>query len=306
MKHYNFPFNHVISRLRLLKQKLYHQRFTAVKNNILRLKKHAEDIKSNNSSSSNLMANKDIQKEEKSFKEETIEFIKSMLSAMVLALLIRTFLLQPFNIPSESMLPNLYVGDYLFVSKYSYGYSNYSFPFAPDLFEGRIWGAEPERGDVVVFRVEDDGNKDYIKRLVGLPGDKISFRYGNLIINDTTVLIGKKGQFGTDTINPETIGADILTEMIDDKRYDVLDVFETPFDNTGDYIVPEGHYFFAGDNRDNSQDSRFTSGPVGFVHKDKLIGKAQFIFFSIRDASFFEFWKWPDHIRFNRIFKKIN
>ena len=241
-----------------------------------------------------------------SFFAEVKEFVKSMFSAMVFALLIRTFILQPFNIPSESMLPNLLVGDYLFVSKYTYGYSKYSIPFAPDIFNGRIFGSEPKRGDVAVFRVVDDGNKDYIKRIVGLPGDKIRFANGSVIVNDKAALIRKAGKFGDDTIDPETIGADIVTEQLGDKTYQTLDVFDAPYDDTGTYIVPPDHYFFAGDNRDNSQDSRFSNGPVGFMHKDKLVGRAEFIFFSMRDSHFLEFWNWPSSIRFDRIFKTIN
>jgi signal peptidase I len=241
-----------------------------------------------------------------SFNDEIKEFVKSMFSAMIFALIIRTFILQPFNIPSESMLPNLLVGDYIFVSKYSYGYSRYSLPFAPNLFNGRIWESEPKRGDVAVFRVTDDGDKDYIKRIVGIPGDRIRFEKGTVIVNDKPAFIGKVGTFGNDTIDSETIGADILAEQLNNKNYHILDVFDAPYDNTNTYIVPPDHYFFAGDNRDNSQDSRFINGPVGFMHKDKLLGKAQFIFFSIRDAQFLEFWKWSSAIRFDRIFKAIN
>jgi signal peptidase I len=204
------------------------------------------------------------------------------------------------------MLPNLLVGDYLFVNKYAYGYSKYSFPFAPNLFEGRLLSSEPKRGDVVVFRVVDDGDKDYIKRIVGLPGDKIRFENGSVIVNDKPTLIGKIGDFGTDTIDAETIGADIITENLDNKTYQTLDTFQSPYDNTGEYIVPQGHYFFAGDNRDNSQDSRFIDGPVGFVPQDRIIGRAEFIFFSIKNSSFLEFWNWASSIRFDRIFKKIN
>lgn len=296
----NFSLGDMLHRLKTLKDKIHSYDFFSVLNHLKKLKNRTSDTLPHTSSDTNKTSSS------ASFKSELSEFSKSMFSAMLLALTIRTLLLQPFNIPSESMLPNLLVGDYLFVSKYTYGYSKYSLPFAPNLFNGRLFASQPKRGDVVVFRVVDDSNKDYIKRIIGLPGDKIRFVNGSILVNDIPALIGKIGTFGTDTINPETIGADILTEKLGKKTYEILDVFKTPYDNTGDYIVPKGHYFFAGDNRDNSQDSRFLSGPVGFVPEDRLIGRAEFIFFSIKDTSILEFWNWPKNIRFDRIFKKIN
>ncbi len=297
----------IIYRLKKIKNAVDNNGFISILKRLkgLQHKAHHTHIPSQNYSLDKTMTEQTKQNNF-SLKHEISEFIKSMFSAMFFALAIRTLLLQPFNIPSESMLPNLLVGDYLFVNKFAYGYSKYSFPFAPDLFNGRIFGSDPKRGDVVVFRVVDDGDKDYIKRIIGLPGDRIRFVNGNVILNDKPALIGKIGTFGTDTIDPETIGADIIHEKIDDKTYTTLDVFDTPYDNTGEYIVPEGHYFFSGDNRDNSQDSRFLNGPVGYIPKDRIIGRAEFIFFSIKNSSFLEFWKWPTHIRFNRIFKKIN
>ncbi len=300
------PLNDMLHRLKTLKDTLQSNRFLSILNHLKKLKHKATHSMTDNPPLENSKMIHIIKKPS-SVSSELSEFIKSMFSAMALALLIRTLLLQPFNIPSESMLPNLLVGDYLFVSKYSYGYSNYSFPFAPNLFNGRLFDSEPKRGDVVVFRVVDDGNKDYIKRIIGLPGDRIKFVNGSIIVNDKAALVaGTIEKFGTDTIDPETIGADILTETLGDKTYKILDVFKTPYDNTGEYIVPKGHYFFAGDNRDNSQDSRFSDGPVGFVPKDRIIGRAEFIFFSMKDSSFLEFWNWPKNIRFDRIFKKIN
>ncbi len=300
------PLNDMIYRLKTLKDTLQSNRFLSILNHLKTLKHKATHTAPDNPPLENSKMIHIIKKPS-SISSELSEFIKSMFSAMALALLIRTLLLQPFNIPSESMLPNLLVGDYLFVSKYSYGYSNYSLPFAPNLFNGRLFDSEPKRGDIVVFRVVDDGNKDYIKRIIGLPGDRIKFVNGSIIVNGKAALVASTiEKFGTDTIDPETIGADILTETLGDKTYKILDVFETPYDNTGEYIVPQGHYFFAGDNRDNSQDSRFSEGPVGFVPKDRIIGKAEFIFFSIKGSSFLEFWNWPKNIRFDRIFKKIN
>lgn len=296
MKHSSL--DEIINRLKTLKNSSYFNKFLLVIKSLKDLKNRHSEININTAYQKN--------SESLSIKEEAAEFIKSMFTAMILALIIRTFLLQPFSIPSESMLPNLLVGDYLFVNKFAYGYSQYSVPFAPNIFKGRIFEAEPKRGDVAVFRVVDDGNKDYIKRVVGLPGDRIRFENGSIIVNDKPAFIKENGNFGTDTINPETVGAKILVEKLGSKEFDILDVFATPYDNTGEYIVPENHFFFAGDNRDNSQDSRFIGGPVGFIHKDKLIGRAEFIFFSIKDSSFLEFWNWYGNIRFERILKKIN
>ena len=237
---------------------------------------------------------------------EIYDFIRSTSVALVLAIIIRSFVVQPFNIPSESMLPTLLVGDYIFVSKYSYGYSDYSLPFAPNLSTGRFFAKMPQRGDVAVFRVVDDGNKDYIKRIVGLPGDKIIYKNGRLFVNDQAVPAEFAGHYANRTYDVNTVGANIITERIGEKTYNTLDVYkDAPYDNTDTYIVPQGHFFMSGDNRDNSQDSRFKDGPVGFVPFDRLIGRAEFIFFSLDDASFLEFWKWPISIRFNRIFKKI-
>jgi signal peptidase I len=290
------PLHDIINRLKSMKTRLQQNYFVDT------LKKLC-DIRNR------LMPTKPTEKPMKqpiTFRQEAKEFVQSMFSAMFLALVLRTFLLQPFNIPSESMLPNLLVGDYLFVNKFAYGYSKYSFPFAPNVFDGRIFGSDPVRGDVVVFRVVDDGDKDYIKRIVGLPGDKIRFENGSIIVNGKPALVGKIGSYGTDTIDPETIGADILTENLNGKKYNIVDVvYDAPYDNTTEYVVPKGHYFFAGDNRDNSQDSRFFHGPVGFVPKDRVIGRAEFIFFSIKNSSALEFWNWFGNIRFDRIFKGI-
>lgn len=239
--------------------------------------------------------------------EEWIEVGKTALIAVIFALLIRTFLYEPFNIPSSSMKPTLDVGDYLFVEKPAYGYSRYSFPFGVAPLKGRVWDEEPTRGDVIVFWNEKT-NQNYIKRLVAMPGETVQVKRGRLYIN------GKK----------------VEREKIDEKR-----VYEGPsrgyvmmreymetlpggtqhsiyeegdnrgLDNTDRYTVPQGHYFLMGDNRDNSQDSRVAHA-VGFVPYENLVGRADFIFFSTNGkARLFEIWKWPQSIRFSRLFQSI-
>lgn len=231
------------------------------------------------------------------------ENIKVLFQAVLLAVFIRTILFQPFSIPSSSMENTLLVGDYLFVSKFSYGYSKYSLPFSPDLFEGRILGSDPERGDIIVFRPNHDLETDYIKRLVGLPGDKIQVKEGVLRINGTPVERELTGTYSPDGSNGN--GVPIYTETLPNGvSYQTLDLSPiSPGDDTREFLVPEGHYFMMGDNRDNSSDSRFA---VGFVPFENLVGKAQIIFFSMKDgASPFEFWKWPTSLRFERIFTSL-
>jgi signal peptidase I len=207
--------------------------------------------------------------------------VRVVIHALLLALVVRVFLFQPFNIPSGSMIPTLLIGDYLFVSKYSYGYSRYSFPFGLDLFSGRVWAKEPERGDVVVFKLPRDNETDYIKRVIGLPGDEIQMIHGVLNIN----------------------GKPVSKARIDDYVVTVQDGFG---DNTEVYKVPEAHFFMMGDNRDNSTDSRFLS-EVGFVPFENLVGKAQIIFFSMdENSSFLEFWHWPTSIRWSRILQVVH
>jgi len=221
--------------------------------------------------------------------------------ALVIALVIQTFALKLFNIPSGSMMGTLLIGDYLFVSKYSYGYSRYSLPLSLPLFSGRIFGAEPQRGDVVVFRLPKDDTTDYIKRVIGLPGDRIQMIDGLLYINRLPV----KRERVADFIDDENGGAvrcwrETLPNGV---SYEILDLQDNGFlDNTQEYLVPPGHYFMMGDNRDNSADSRVRSA-VGYVPFENLVGKAQIILFSIGDGEpAWHVWSWPRSVRWSRLF----
>ncbi|MER8367198.1 signal peptidase I [Mesorhizobium sp. M1378] len=234
------------------------------------------------------------------------ETVSVIVQALLLALVIRTLLFQPFSIPSGSMRPTLLEGDYLFVTKWSYGFSRYSLPFGPNIFSGRIWGSEPKRGDVVVFKFPPDPSVDYIKRVVGLPGDKIQVKDGQLFINDVSVPRVKVGQIDNRDITEENGPVDIYRETLPNGvTYDTLDLTQASIgDNTKEFKVPPGHYFMMGDNRDNSSDSRFT---VGFVPEENLVGRANLIFFSIAgSASPLEIWKWPSQMRASRLFHFVN
>ncbi len=232
------------------------------------------------------------------------ETLSVIIQALLLALILRTFLYQPFSIPSGSMKPTLLEGDYLFVSKFSYGYSKYSFPFSPDIFDGRIWSSPPERGDVAVFKYPPDPRIDYIKRVVGLPGDKIQMREGLLYINGEVV---KRERAPTNYIDDETgLGpVPIFIETLPNGvSYETLDLNPRSLgDNTRVFEVPEGHYFMMGDNRDNSADSRFEAG---FVPLENFVGRASVIFFSIKDDSHpLALWAWPEDLRAGRIFNGL-
>jgi signal peptidase I len=233
------------------------------------------------------------------------ENVKVIVQALVLAMVIRTVLFQPFTIPSGSMMPTLLVGDYIFVNKFAYGYSKYSLPFSPNIFSGRIFASEPKRGDVVVFRFPPNPDVDYIKRLVGLPGDHIQYKDDLLYINGKAVPRAADGSFNSDYKLDPGQDVPVFRETFDNgKTFDTLD--QSPVsrgDNTQEFIVPPGHYFMMGDNRDNSLDSRFD---VGYVPAENLVGRASVIFFSLgNDTSFREIWKWPNNMRWSRIFKVV-
>lgn len=235
------------------------------------------------------------------------ETIKVILQALLLALVVRTLLFQPFSIPSGSMKSTLLVGDYLFVSKYSYGYSRYSLPFGPSLFSGRILGSEPERGDIAVFKLPRDNATDYIKRVIGLPGDKIQMIGGLLHINGEAIKREKVEDFIETMENGQKRRVARYRETLPNGvSYDTLDLSPSNYlDNTPVYEVPQGHYFMMGDNRDNSTDSRVLSS-VGYVPFENFIGKAKVIFFSIGDGKApWEVWSWPQSARWDRWFSGL-
>jgi len=248
-----------------------------------------------------------------------LETVKTVVYAVLIALVVRTVAYEPFNIPSGSMVPTLLVGDYLFVSKFSYGYSRYSLPFGLPLFSGRIFlpfSDTPERGDVAVFKLPTDPSTDYIKRIVGLPGDRIQLRHGNLYINDQLVPRRPKEDYLY-----EEGGSAMLFQQYDEAlprgpgaptgepslaHRIIKNGNNGALDNTPVYSVPVGYYFAMGDNRDNSQDSRVLSA-VGYIPAENLVGKAQFIFFSTDgSARWWEVWKWPFAIRYGRLFRGVS
>ena len=240
-------------------------------------------------------------------KDFFIENFKTLFYALIIAVIIRSLLIQPFYIPSSSMEPNLLVGDRIFVTKYSYGYSKHSFPFSPPIFKGRIISAEPQRGDVVVFKTPADNRTDYIKRLIGLPGDRVQFINSNLYINNAEVIKSRVSKNDIIYCGNKKLNVFTFEELLSNgKKYKSVYLKDYTFQNSDPFIVPDEHYFFLGDNRDCSKDSRFLSS-VGYVHQNNLVGKAQFIFFSSDKSvgSIFSFWKWNESVRLNRFFKKI-
>tara|TARA_Y100000590_G_scaffold457655_1_gene610741 strand:- start:74 stop:802 length:729 start_codon:yes stop_codon:yes gene_type:complete len=236
-----------------------------------------------------------------------IDNLKTLIYALIIAIFIRSLLVQPFYIPSSSMEPNLLIGDRLFVTKYSYGYSRHSFPFSPKIFSGRIFYDKPKRGDVIVFKTPSDNRTDYIKRLIGLPGDIIQFIDGDIFINKKQILKSYTSSIKKITCGPEILNVRTFEEKLTNgKKYLASYRKDVSYQNSDKFKVPENHFFFLGDNRDCSKDSRFLSS-VGYVHRDNLVGKARFIFFSsdYRIGRIYEIWKWKESFRIKRFFKKI-
>ena len=235
-----------------------------------------------------------------------LESAKTIVYAAFIAIGIRTVAFEPFNIPSGSMIPTLLVGDYLFVSKFSYGYSRHSMPFSPNLFSGRILGAMPQRGDVAVFKLPRDTSQDYIKRIIGLPGDVIQVRRGVLHVNGTAVRLERLGPYVVEGDGPR-MTVELRREFLPGGRTHLIveQGDDAPLDNTPEFTVPEGHVFAMGDNRDNSLDSPVPSA-VGMIPWENLVGRAEFIFFSVDgSARIWEVWNWPFAIRWTRLLSLV-
>ncbi len=238
----------------------------------------------------------------------TFETIRTVVYAVAIALLVRTFAYEPFNIPSGSMIPTLLVGDYLFVSKFSYGYSRHSLPFSLPLFQGRIFASEPKRGDVVVFKLPSDNRTDYIKRIVGLPGDRIQVISGVLHINGKPVKRRRIEDYVLEVEGRAPIRVPQYIETLPNGyRHKLIEEAGDfgSLDNTPEFVVPPSPSSSSGDHLDNSSDSRVMS-QVGFVPAENLVGRAEFLFFSTNgQARLWEFWKWPFSIRYSRLFRGI-
>ena len=243
-------------------------------------------------------------------RNETIEILKTVAVALLIALFLRVLLFQPFTIPSASEEPNLYEGDYVIVTKFDYGWSRHSFPFSPPLFEGRLLPRAPERGDIIVFKLPRDGRTDYIKRLVGVPGDRVQMRQGLLYLNGQPVerrqteLVTETG--GSGLVRPV---ARVEETLPDGRRYMTNDFgTDGDLDDTPEVIVPPGHYYFLGDNRDNSADSRLpTEIGVGLVPEENLVGKARLVLLSWSPgASLFKPWTWVLNLRPSRFGKVLH
>ncbi len=233
-----------------------------------------------------------------------LDNIKTIIGALIIAIIIRSLIFQPFYIPSSSMEPTLLIGDRIFVSKYTYGYSKHSFPFSPGIFKGRVFYKKPEQGDLVVFKTPVDNRTDYIKRLIGLPGDKIQFVEGNIFINDKKIVRKKINTNNLVRCGKYSFSVNTYEEILPNgtKHIAVYNQSGT-LQNSKKFKVPENHFFLLGDNRDCSKDSRY----LGNVNSVNLVGKARIIFFSndTVKGSLLKFWNLKNSFRFDRLFKKI-
>ena len=241
----------------------------------------------------------------KKFKNSFVNNVKALLWALLIAGVIRTFIIEPFKIPSGSMKPNLLVGDFLFVSKWDYGYSRYSFPFGLAPIKDKLFEKSPKRGDIIVFKLPGQENINYVKRLIGLPGETIKVVNGKVLVKSKNSNNFKQISQKNDGIFIDTQHQKQIQQLIED-NYKILNITDNgPLDFTPEYLIPEDKYFFLGDNRDNSSDSRVMSG-VGFVPKVNIIGKVWFIWFSIDTRfSLSKFWTLPLHIRYDRLFRVV-
>ena len=236
-----------------------------------------------------------------------IENIKTILYALVIAVVIRSLFFQPFYIPSSSMEPTLLIGDRIFVSKYAYGYSKHSFPFSPTLFKKRLFQKQPSYGDLVVFKTPEDNRTDYIKRLIGMPGDRIHFQNGDLLINNNPIpriKIDKEYKIRCGSFSPDV---NAYKETLPN-GYQYIAVYNKmgTMQNSDIYIIPDNHFLFLGDNRDCSKDSRYLSN-VGYVSSENLVGNAKIIFFSndTISGSILKFWNWNESLRIERFFNLL-
>ncbi|MGH7034200.1 MAG: signal peptidase I [Stellaceae bacterium] len=236
------------------------------------------------------------------------ETVKTIVYAILIAIFIRTFFYEPFSIPSASMVPTLLVGDYLFVSKFSYGYSRYSLPLGLPLFSGRVFFRPPHRGDVAVFKLPRDPSIDFIKRIVGLPGDRIQMKDGILTINGEPVKREKIGPYFYDENGRTSTYIHYIETLPNGYQHGTIEIGDDqPLDNTAVFTVPPNTYFMMGDNRDNSADSRDPDSGVGYVPAANIVGRAEFIFFSTNGyAHWWEVWKWPFTVRYTRLFSGIH
>jgi len=243
--------------------------------------------------------------EKKAGRNEVRDTIVVIIEALLIAIVFRTFIYQPFSIPTASMQNTLMIGDYFVASKFTWGYGPYSFPF-PIPLNNRIFGRDPNRGDVAVFH--NITNEDYIKRVIGLPGDRIQMKEGRLYINGTIVERKEIGKATDTDSNMQTVPVTLYEETLPNGVTHVIQEIsdDQPLDNTAEYVVPAGHFFMMGDNRDRSADSRVLS-QVGYVPATALIGKAEARFFSIKDnIPPWQFWQWPANVRWDRMFQAVH